>query len=181
MFLGSMFRPFSLILLIRAVAYAEDQAPPPSEYQMKAAFLFNFAKFVEWPVMVFKSPDQPIAICTLDENPFGSSLDDITRDKTVGNRKFAIRKVSNIEEVSKCHILFVGASQLKVFRSFPGNLTRFAILTVGEDEDFIANGGIVNLKLKDARIQIEIDIGGAERAHLRISSKLLSLAKTTQR
>jgi|SRR6185295_10640531 len=167
-------------LLTQGIASAYE-GEAASEYQVKAAFLFNFAKFVEWPVPAFKSADQPIAICTLGENPFGSSLEDVVRDKTVGERGFAVREVSNIQEVSKCHILFVGASQMKRFRSLPGDLKRFAILTVGEAEDFIANGGIVNLKLKNTRIQIEIDIGAAELAKLRISSKLLSLAQTVKK
>ena len=141
------------------------------EYPVKAAFLFNFAKFVEWPADAFKGPEDPIAICVLGQNPFGSALEDVVRNKTVANRAFVVREVSNAQQASKCQIVFVTASERKRFRSLLEELKGHSILTVGEAEDFTANGGIINFKLKDARVRIEIDAGAADRAGLRISSK----------
>lgn len=85
-----------------SVAFEEDA---PSEYQIKAAFLFNFAKFVEWPATAFKNAGDPIALCTLGQNPFGFLLEDAVRGKVVGNRSFVVREVSNAPQASKCQIL----------------------------------------------------------------------------
>ena len=151
------------------------------EYPVKAAFLFNFAKFVEWPSNAFKGPDDPIAICVLGQNPFGGALEDVVREKTVANRRFAVREISNSQQAYKCHIIFVSASDRKRFRFLLEELKGRSILTVGESDDFATNGGIINFKLKDARVRIEIDTAAADRAGLRISSKLLSLAEITKK
>ncbi len=153
------------------------QAPVADEYQVKAAFLFNFAKFVEWPTDAFKGPEDPIAICVLGQNPFGTALEDVVRNKTVASRGFVVREVSNAQQASKCQIVFVSASERKRFHSLLEEFKGRSILTVGEGDDFTANGGIINFKLKDAQVRIEIDASAAVRAGLRISSKLLSLAE----
>jgi hypothetical protein len=151
------------------------------EYQVKAAFLFNFAKFVEWPADAFKAADDPITICVLGQDPFGGALEDVVRDKTVASRPFVVRQVSSIPQAIKCQIVFVTASERKRVRSILDELKGRSILTVGEAEDFTANGGVINFKLKGARVRIEIDTGAAERAKLRISSKLLSLAEIVKK
>ena len=178
---GSLTRMLTLLVLAAALVpvHAEDQVA--DEYPVKAAFLFNFAKFVEWPADVFKGHDDPFAICVLGQNPFGSVLEDIVRDKTVANRGFVVRGVANAQQATKCQIVFVTASERKRFHSLLDELKGHSILTVGEAEDFTANGGVINFKLKEARVRIEIDTGAAERAKLRISSKLLSLAEITKK
>jgi hypothetical protein len=167
----------TLLALAAVPGWAHAEPPVADEYQVKAAFLFNFAKFVEWPADAFKGPEDPIAICVLGQDPFGTALQDVVRSKTVANRAFVVREVSGAQQASKCQIVFVTASERKRFRSLLEELKGHSILTVGEAEDFTASGGIINFKLKDARVRIEIDAGAAERAKLRISSKLLSLAE----
>lgn len=151
------------------------------EYQLKAAFLFNFAKFVEWPAHSFKSSDQPITICVLGQNPFGSSLEDAVQGKVVGNRRFVIQEIGTAQRAGECQILFVSASERRRARAGLGDFNSCCVLTVGETDEFIASGGIINLKLKDGRVHLEIDPEAAERAKLRISSKLLSLAEIARR
>ena len=170
-----------LAFMAAAFGSIQAQAPVADEYPVKAAFLFNFAKFVEWPTDAFKGPEDPLAICVLGRDPFGSALEDVVRDKTISNRAFVVHQVSNVQQASKCQIVFVPASERKRFRSSLEELRGLSILTVGEAEDFTANGGIINFKLKDARVRIEIDSAAAERAKLRISSKLLSLAEITRK
>jgi hypothetical protein len=159
-----------------AVTLAGADRTPVGEYQLKAVFLFNFAKFVEWPPQVFGDPRDPFTICVAGSNPFGSSLDDEVRGKTVANRPISIRTVSHPQEVRKCQILFVPAAEHKREHGLLEALQGASVLTVGDDDDFTSNGGIVQFKLVDARIHIEIVPEAAERANLRISSKLLSLA-----
>ena len=147
------------------------------EHQVKAAFLFNFAKFVEWPVQAFASPGEPIAICVLGPNPFGASLEKAVEGKVVGNRKFVVREVGDARQAGECHIVFVSAAGWARSRAVLGEIRKCCVLTVGETEDFIAGGGMIDLKLVDARVRVEINPDAAERAGLRISSKLLSLAE----
>jgi hypothetical protein len=174
-------RRLALLALIAAIGQVRAEDPVADEYPVKAAFLFNFAKFVEWPADAFKGPDDPFAICVLGQNPFRGALEDVVRNKTVAERGFVVREVSNAQQASKCHIVFVTASERKRFHTLLAELKGHSILTVGEAEDFVANGGVINFKLKDARVRIEVDTGAAERAKLRISSKLLSLAEITRK
>jgi len=140
------------------------------EYQVKAAFLFNFAKFIEWPDSAFKTPDEPISICVLGKNPFVSALEGVVRGNSIGGRNLVVREVSNAQQANSCHILFVDASKPKQLRQLLEDLKGLSILTVGNTEDFAANGGMINFKLKDGRIRFEIAVDAAERARLRISS-----------
>jgi hypothetical protein len=147
------------------------------EYQVKAAFLFNFAKFVEWPAQAFKNANEPIEICVLGPNPFGSSLDQAVQGKMVGHRTFVVREVLDAQQASDCHIVFVSAAGWTRSRAVLGDIKKCCILTVGETGEFIDGGGMINLRLENARVRVEINPDAAERARLRISSKLLSLAE----
>jgi hypothetical protein len=147
------------------------------EYQVKAAFLYNFAKFVEWPPEEFKTPKDPILLCVLGHNPFGTSLEDAIRGKNIDGRGFALRQVSNAEQAGACQILFVSSEDVKRFHSLERSLKPAGILTVGEMQGFAADGGIINFKLDGDRVRFEINLDAAEHAQLRISSKLLSLAQ----
>ena len=170
-------RRLTLLALIATIGSVCGEAQVADEYPVKAAFLLNFAKFVEWPAVAFKGPEDPIAICVLGQNPFGTALEEVVRDKTVANRAFIVREVLNAQQAINCQIVFVSGSERKRFRFLLDGLKGHSILTVGEADDFTASGGIINFKLKDARVRIEIDPGAADRAGLRISSKLLSLAE----
>jgi hypothetical protein len=172
-----MPRGNALLALAATMGSLCAQAPVADEYPVKAAFLFNFAKFVEWPAIAFRSPEDPISICVLGQDPFGEALEKVVRNKTVSNRTFVVREILNAQQAMACQILFVSTSERKRFRLLLDALKGRSILTVGESEDFTANGGIINFKVKDARVRIEIDPSAADRAGLRISSKLLSLAE----
>ena len=166
-----------LLMLMAASLGAVGDGTPVGEYQLKAVFLFNFAKFVEWPPQAFADTRDPFTICVLGDNPFGSALDDATRGRTVANRPIAIRLVSNLPQARACQILFVSASERNRMHSILEALRNSCVLTVGDTEDFTANGGIVQFRMKDARVRIEIDAEAAGRANLRISSRLLSLVE----
>jgi hypothetical protein len=147
------------------------------EYRVKAAFLYNFAKFVEWPPQAFKTPQDPIAICVLEPNPFGTALAELIRGKSIDGRPIVFRIVQEAEEAGACQILFVSASAEKRFRSLEGNLRPAGVLTVGEAPGFAADGGVLNFKLDAGRVRFEINLDAARRAQLNISSKLLSLGQ----
>jgi hypothetical protein len=141
---GLISRAVMVALLGSTLASADRT--PVSEYQLKAVFLFNFTKFVEWPMKAFSDPHDPFTICLAGANPFGSSLDDEVRGKTVGSRPILIRLVSNAQEARKCQILFVPASERKREHGLLDLLRDASVLTVGDSSDFTTNGGIVQLE-----------------------------------
>jgi len=148
-----------------------------NEYQMKAAYLYNFAKFVEWPAQAFKNPHDPISICVLGQNPMFHTLEEVVNGETIENRKLIVRMVPGLDQVGTCHILYIGSSDRKYLRSILRDLKLTGILTVGEAEGFAVEGGVANFKLEGNKVRIEINASAAEEQRLRISPKLLSLAQ----
>jgi len=140
----------------------------------------NFAKYVDWPEL----PDQtnlPIVICVLGKDNFGGALKKMIEGKTVNGRPFAIRHAGSIREVQgSCQILFISESEKRHTREILEQLNRTGILTVGETGHFLQNGGIINFTVKDEKVRLEVNLAAAERAKLKISSRLLSVAEVTK-
>ena len=156
----------------------DNQAPVTQinrEYLIKAAILYNFAKFASWPETVFSHPGAPLRICVLGEDPFGAALDSL-HGKQVRNRPLAISRISAVEESPQCHILFVSASEEVRLTTIIDYMGRLPILTVADMGRFTNSGGIIALKEVDNRSRIEVNIGAADQAGLKLSSKLLRLA-----
>jgi hypothetical protein len=165
------------VLILEVLLAAVFHAQELEEYQVKAAFLYNFVKFVEWPPQTFKNATDRIAICILGQDPFGGALDDAVKGKTFEGRTFVVPRISDVREASGCQILFVSASETKRARAVLVELKASGILTVGETEGFTTEGGVINFKLEEGRVRLRVNVEAAERAKLRISSKLLSLAQ----
>jgi uncharacterized protein DUF4154 len=165
----------TLLLAVLLAAGALGQAP--DEYQVKAAFLYNFVKFVEWPPQVFKSPTDGIAICILGQDPFGGALDEAVRGKTFEGRTVVVARIAEVRQAGGCRILFVSASESKRARAILTELEASSILTVGDTEGFAAEGGVIDFRLEAGRVRFRVNVDAAERARLKISSKLLSLAQ----
>jgi hypothetical protein len=168
-------RGYCLRLAVFTVFIAFAQSV--DEYQVKAAFLYNFAKFVEWPPQTFKTEKDPIRICVLGLNPFGPALVDAVGGKTVLGRTFAVTGISNVAQAVECQMLFISSSERKHLTSILAELRTRGVLTIGETNGFAAQGGIVNFKLEDGRVRLEINVEAAVQAKLRISSQVLSLAQ----
>ena len=169
------------IALLGMAGLACGAEPVAEEYQVKGAFLLNFTKFVDWPAQAFKKPGAPIAICVLGENPFGPELDRAAGQTVAGNRRVSVRQVSDEQQARECQIVFIGGSRRKRSREWLEALQGSSILTVGESEEFLANGGVIDFRLDGEKVRIEIGTAAAERAGLRISAKLLSLAQSGKR
>ena len=172
----SFLAPILIWLLTIVGARALD--PQRAEYQIKAAFVFNFAKFVEWPPTAFPNTGSPIVIGILGENPFQDELQQTIRDKTLNNRPLLIKQFASLGESTNCHILFISASEKKrlpeIFEAVRGT----SVLTVGETDRFIETGGMVNLVHEGSKIRFQINEPVAKSAGLKISSKMLSLASS---
>jgi len=151
------------------------------EYQVKAAFIYNFAKFVEWPPHAFKSAADPIVVCVLGQNPFGNMLDAAVSGKAVEGRTFLVRQLSGEQSSAGCQILFVSSSERKHLHAILGEIKTGGVLTVGETDTFASEGGVINFKIEDGRVRFQVNVDAAEQARLRISAKLLSLAQIVKR
>jgi hypothetical protein len=156
-----------------ADAQAGD-ASDSSEYLIKAGFIYNFAKFVEWPSATFAQPDSPIVIGVLGTDPFGNVLDRIVEDKKIGPRGFAVKRYKWGKD---CKILFVSASERAHIDEILQSVKGLPILTVGETPGFAERGGVIRFTLEDNRVRFEVNVDAAHRADLNISSRLLTLAK----
>ena len=146
------------------------------EYQVKAAFLYNFAKFVHWPERAFASPTAPVEICVFGRDPFGSSLEQTVAGKEFAGRKFHVRDIADPHDACKCHIVFVSAAEKKRFAVLFEAVQTSSVLTVGETPGFTAQGGVVNFRLENGAVHFEVNLEAARQKDLEISSKLLSLA-----
>jgi len=164
-----------MVCLLWADTHA--QSDKPSEYHVKAAFLYNFANFVEWPESAFSDSTAPFIIGIIGKDPFGDALVQIVKGESVGRHKIEIRHWNSVEEIGHCHILYtmLGARQLleAIFEKTTGS----TVLTVGEAENFAAIGGILGFISDNNRVRFEVNIGAAERANLTISSKLQKVAR----
>jgi hypothetical protein len=169
---------FAIVLGATFVAGLQGQV---NEYQVKAFFLYNFARYVEWPAQSFKTANDPIVICILGQNPFGNALEQATTEKVIEGRPFVVREVASIQQPCNCHILFVNSSERKRFRATAATLKGSGVLTVGETQGFTADGGVINFKLEDGKVRFEINVDAAGQEHLHISSKLLSLAQIVKK
>jgi hypothetical protein len=147
-----------------------------NEYQVKAAFLYTLARFVEWPPQSFSSPSAALAICILGNDPFGSFLDDTVRGKTVGGRPLAVYRFANLPAANECRILFIAASERLRMSALLVPLGATGVLTVGDTAEFTAAGGIIGLLLEGDQISLQVNLAAAEKAKLQISSRVLSLA-----
>lgn len=150
------------------------------EYRVKAAFLLNFAKFVDWPAEAFHDPSTPIAICIAGRNPFGGALRSAVDGKSVAGRAFVVREGVEAGDSANCHILFVPGTDKARIRSVLSQSSSLPALSVGESDGFATDGGVVNFRLENATVRIEINAESARRKNLRISAKLMSLAKVVK-
>jgi hypothetical protein len=167
-----------LVSVVLTTGKSRAQDAPPSEYQVKAAFIFNFAKFVEWPATAFSDAKSPLVIGILGENPFGEDLERIVHAKTLNQRSIEVKKnCQNAEEAKKCHVLFISTSEKKRLQEILSAVAGTNILTVSEMDGFIEAGGIINFFREGNKIRFQIDHATAKKSGLKVDSKLLGLGK----
>jgi hypothetical protein len=165
--------------LVGCVLIFTAQKTPVREYQLKAAFLFNFTQFVEWPAGSFSTPKSPIIIGILGSNPFGSYMNELVTGEEVNGRPLVVQHYKTAEEVKACHVLFINIPKQQKPENIIAGLKGKNILTVGESENFIKEGGIIKFSMIDNKIHFQINPEAAKTAGLIVSSKLLRLAEIT--
>lgn len=152
----------------------EDMA---DEYQVKAAFLYNFAKFVEWPPESFQNSAEPFTICVLGIDPFGRFLQDVVTGRAIAGRTLVVRHVSDIRQVAGCQELFISSAESKRLSPPIGEIRTPGVLTIGDSNSPSPNGAVINFMVEGGKVRFGINVNAAERGKLRISSRLLSLGK----
>jgi hypothetical protein len=170
----------TIVLALFFVSGAVAQASTPSEHQVKAAFLINFSRYVEWPKSAFARTNSPIIIAVLGKSDVAAELQQMIPGRTVDGRDLVLEHLASGAKPGPCHILFVPASEPRLSPGLVAALKDAGVLTVGERADFLDSGGIINLALRDQRIALEVDLSAADQAGIRISSKLLSLARVVK-
>lgn len=172
-------RPFvAMLLCVFSVAWRGAPAEPqaPAEYQVKAAFLYDFVKFVEWPAEALSNDRAPIIVGVLGKDPFGSMLDDVILGKAINGHRIQILHTNSVQDLKVCQIAFISSSEVKRLPKILAGLRGSSILTVGEADHFAQLGGMIQFTLEGNKVRFAINVDAAERARLKVSSKLLSLA-----
>jgi hypothetical protein len=167
---------FVLYVCCLAVPGAARAEVAVSEYDVKAAFLFNFTKFVEWPPMAFTAEHSPLKICVLGENPFGKTLRLLTEEEATG-RRLSLIHLDKLNNLEACHVLYISRSERDRLPQVLAALHSAPVLTVGDTPGFIDQGGMINFIREGSKVRFDVNQETAERAGLKISSRLLALAK----
>ena len=165
----------ALLLALLLAAPAGGAQDTASEYDVKAAFLYNFTKFVDWPATAFHDDRSTVRLCVLGDDPFGESLREIAEGEVAG-RRLTVLTVSSMNDPAACQILFISRSERERLPEILAAVRDAPVMTVSETKGFLEQGGIINFVLEGPRVRFEINQGAAERAGLKISSRLLRLA-----
>ena len=164
-----------LITLLILLVTATSSVAVETEYQIKAAMLYNFAKFVEWPPDSFVSNNQ-ITFCVVGKSPLNGPIQQL-QGKQVKGRTVSIRQIARSIDVSGCQILFIPQSEYARMSVYLQQAKLYSILTVSDMEAFVLSGGMVGFYEDDGNVRFEINLEAAQKRHLQISSYLLNLAR----
>jgi hypothetical protein len=176
---GRRLQRIALAASLVVAAGVGFDAAAVDEYRVKAAIVYNIAKFVDWPEDVFADAATPLTICVLGRDPFGADLDDAIRGRMIKGHSAVARRI--VDVATGCHVLFVAESDPKRLRSVLDRVRDTEVLTIGEAPGFLDQGGVVRLLAEDERIRFEVNLAAAERAHMRISARVLALAASVRR
>jgi hypothetical protein len=146
------------------------------EYQVKAAYLLNFTRYVEWPSETFEAPGARMSICVLGRDPFGSILDATVQGKVSHGRSLTVTRIRSPRDASGCHVVFVSRETWRERRELLESLRTKGLLTVGETDEFAQQGGVIGFIIQDETVRFVVNADARDRAGLRISSRMLSLA-----
>jgi hypothetical protein len=164
-------------LLVAAAALGALRPEQAAEYNLKAVFLFNFTKFVEWPADAFPDEKSPLELCILGENLIGPSLDAVVANETWNGRPIAVRRLARGADPQGCHMLFLDRAEREHQAEILAGLRGSNVLSIGETDRFLKDGGLIRFFLEVKRVRFEVNLPAVEKTPIKISSKLLRLAK----
>jgi len=167
----------ALLAVLAAPARTWAAESVAGEYEIKAAVLYNFARFTEWPATAVPDSPDVFVIGVLGTDPFGDILDEVAATRTVGDKRIVVRRFATLDEYTPCHILFVAASERARMAAVIEKLRDAPVLLVADTAGFAQAGGTVDLVVEENKVRFEVNPVAAERAGVKISSKLLRLAR----
>jgi len=150
------------------------------EYAVKAAFLYNFARFTEWPAESFPEEDSPIIVCILGDDPFGGTID-FLKEKSIHGRPVLLKREKTLSNLKPCHVLFVSSSERSRLDQILGSTEDWSVLTISDIDEFAHKGGSVGFVRQDNKMRFEVNPEATKEAGLRLSSRLLRLALVVNR
>jgi hypothetical protein len=166
------------LLFAGSAALGQQKA---SEYQVKAAYLYNFGRFVDWPAKDTTAQTGSFTICVLGKDPFGPALDAILAGETIGNQRVAARRISSPQMSTECQILFISSSEAHRLNKIIEELDKSAVLTVSDIPQFSQRRGMIQFVSEENRIRFEVNLAATERAGLTLSSDLLKVATVVRK
>jgi uncharacterized protein DUF4154 len=152
------------------------EAAAPTEYEVKAAYLYNFGRFVQWPAKATALRGDSFSICVLGEDPFGPILNATIAGETIDGKNVVAKQISAPQQAANCRILFISSSEDRRLKEILAELDKASVLTVGDMPQFARRGGMVQFVLDGNKVRFEVNLPSAERAGLTLSSQLLKLA-----
>jgi YfiR/HmsC-like len=171
----------TLVNLVPLAHSRAAQVSPATEYELKAAFLFNFIKFTEWPDDDSNKTAEPFVISVVGKDPFGAALDKVVEGETIHNRKIVVRRFARMDDLAATsQLLFISASEERNLAAIVKLLEGQAVLTISEITSFSERGGVIELKKDGSRIVFEVNVSAAKRAGLSMNAQLLKLAKAVR-
>ena len=171
-----LFATFALLLLL-PMRIAGAAPHPDKEYALKAVFLYNFCRFIDWPPRAFGSPDEPMVIGVIGDNPFGGLIEDTVKGEALRGRRISVEYYRRTSDISRCHVLFVGASEMSRVDEIIAAVAGRSVVTVGETEAFLDRGGMIALTADQNRVRLRINPVALRAENLAASSKLLRVAE----
>ncbi|MEW6381514.1 MAG: YfiR family protein [bacterium] len=168
------------LLAVPAGLSAQTRALSGSEYQVKAGFIYNFAKFVEWPQGTFNHDNDPLILCIVSNNPESDVFFSLN-SKTVGGRKIQVRKYEDMKDIGTCHILFLDSIDKTLIQEGLKTVRDRSVLTISHIKGFTQQGGIINFFIEEGRLRFEVNLDAARRCGLKLGSQLLVSAEIIAR
>jgi len=164
-----------------AIPVLHAQNPRPTDYQVKATYLYNFGRFIEWPGKVAAAQGGSFTVCVLGQDPFGPSLDATLAGETIGGKTIVAKRISSAEESGDCQILFLSLTDDSRLNKLIADLDKKAVLTVSDAPQFIKRGGMIQFVLEGKRVRFEVNLTATQHAGLTLSSELLKVATAVRK
>jgi hypothetical protein len=166
----------AIVCVLISASELHGQTAKPTEYQVKAVYLYNFGRFVTWPARAAASASAPFTLCVLGEDPFGAALDQVVAGETIGHAHVIVQRISKPQEAAICRVLFISSSRDSELKDILAALNSLSILIVSDMPEFAERGGMIQFVLDGSRVRFEVNLAAAERAGLSLSSEMLRLA-----
>jgi hypothetical protein len=174
-------RLLAVVLMMFTATALPAQESRPGEYQVKAAYLFNFGRFVKWPTAIPAERESSFTFCVLGQDPFGPTLDSILAGEDLGGKPVAVRRIAKPQEAGPCRIVFISSAEENRLKEILAVIDESGVLTVSDMPGFSRRGGMIQFIVEGNKVRFEINLTSAENAKLTLSSELLKVAAAVRR